>query len=285
MNDITLVGGTGFLGQALARRLLELGRGVVITSRRSDAKVPEGAVLARALAPSQVVVNLAGEPIVGRWTAAKWARIEASRLDLTRSLVDSFGEDWPRTFVSASAVGIYGDRGEEELTEASALGQDRTAGLCIAWEGRAAEAQGPRVVQARIGLVMGAEGGALGALLTPFRLGLGGPVGGGGQWQPWIHLEDLVEGLIHCIDVPMRGPVNLTSPNPVRQADFARTLAALLGRPAWVPAPAVALRLALGEAAELLLASQRVLPAKLLDSGFVFRHPELDPALRDLILK
>ncbi len=286
--EITIVGGTGFIGRTLAQRLVVEGHAVRIASRRSDAEVPAGCELVPStpLPASRVVINLAGEPIIGRWTRSKWARIESSRLDLTRRLVEGFGADEPpEVLINASAVGFYGDGGEEELREEDAAGADRAAVLCQAWEkeAQAAIALGVRVVTPRIGLVLGAHGGALGAMLPAFKLGMGGPLGSGRQWQPWIHVEDAVAGIQHCIEQPVSGAVNLVGPEPVRQQDFARALGRALGRPAVVPAPAWALRLALGEAADLLLASQRVVPGRLLQSGFIFRFPEISGALADLL--
>jgi len=287
MAEVTIVGGSGFIGRALAEGLVAEGHRVRIASRRSDAEVPVGCELVPSspLPASRVVINLAGEPIIGRWTRAKWARIESSRLDLTRRLVEGFGDAPPELFINASAVGFYGDGGDEELREENPPGADRVAVLCQAWEkeAQAASALGVRVVSPRIGLVLGVRGGALGAMLPAFKLCLGGPLGSGRQWQPWIHVDDAVAGFQHCIEHPVSGAINLVGPEPVRQHDFARALGRALGRPAVLPAPAWALGLALGEAAGLLLASQRVLPARLLESGFTFQFSEISAALADLL--
>lgn len=285
MRDVTLVGGTGFVGMALAEHLVQQGRQVSIVSRRPDAKVPAGVKLvADGTVPIHpAVVNLAGATIATRWTDAAWAEIEDSRVRLTRSLVERFADQPPEVFVCASAVGFYGDCGEDRVTEARGPGADRAARLCEAWEAAAVEAEalGVRTVRARLGIVLG-RGGALKAMLPAFRMGAGGPLGSGQQWFPWVHLDDAVRALTLCID-QLQGPVNVVGPSAIRQKDFARTLGATLKRPAFLPAPKFAIKLGLGEAAEMLLASQNAAPQALLDAGFTFRWPELQRALADVV--
>ena len=226
---------------------------------------------------------------MGRWTAAKRARIRDSRVLGTSYLCHALAlaVSPPPVLVCASATGIYGDRGDETLTEASAPGRGFLAGVATEWEEATAPAAeaGIRVANARLGIVLGRGGGALGAMLTPFRLGLGGPLGDGAQYWSWVALEDVVGALLRMIDnAELRGPVNVTAPEPLRNADFTRALAAALGRPAIFRVPAFAARLAMGRSAdELVLASARVLPERLLDAGFSFARPSLDSALSALL--
>ncbi len=240
------------------------------------------------------VVHLAGESVVGRWTEDKKRAIRESRVQGTRILATALAqsEAKPRVLVCASAVGFYGNRGEEVLREESPAGQGFLPEVCREWESAsqiAAEA-GIRTVNIRIGLVLSAKGGALGNMLKPFKLGLGGRIGSGQQWWSWIHVDDIVGGIQHAIRIesvvaPVNGPVNLVAPNPVRNAEFTKVLASVLGRPAFFPVPEVALRLAFGEmaAGELLVASQRVEPGKLTASGYTFRFRELRAALENLV--
>jgi uncharacterized protein (TIGR01777 family) len=189
----------------------------------------------------------------------------------------------PSVLVCASAVGYYGNRGEEELTEESAGGKDFLAEVCQAWEAEARRAEefGVRVVMLRSGIVLGLGGGALKQMLIPFKLGLGGPLGTGNQWMSWVHVEDVVGVILHAMEKPsVSGPVNVAAPTPVRNREFAKTLAQILHRPAFLPAPAFGLKVLLGEFADALLASQRVLPARIQKSGYKFRHPTLEEALR-----
>jgi uncharacterized protein len=239
---------------------------------------------ASALAGADVVVNLAGEPIAQRWTASAKRTIRDSRVAGTRNLIDGLRacEERPRTLVSASAAGYYGPRGEEPLDEDALPGADFLAELCVAWEAQAAEAGalGMRVVRLRTGVVLAAGGGALRQMLTPFRLGLGGPVAGGRQYMSWIHIDDHVALLLAALeDERFSGPLNATAPEPVSNKQFASTLGRVLRRPAIVPVPALALRALYGEMSSVILTGQRVLPAKALVLGFRFRHPQLREAL------
>jgi uncharacterized protein (TIGR01777 family) len=248
------------------------------------------------------VVHLAGESVVGRWTNEKKSAIRDSRVLGTRHLSAALAqsEAKPRVLVCASAIGFYGSRGDELLREESPAGQGFLAEVCREWEdaSRIAAEAGIRTVNIRIGLVLSAKGGALANMLMPFKLGLGGRIGSGQQWWSWIHVDDIVGGIHHAIGTesvagpvsglgkgPVSGPVNLVAPNPVRNAEFTKVLASVLGRPAFFPVPEFALRLAFGKTAaeELLLASQRVEPGKLGASGYTFRFRELRQALENLV--
>ncbi|MGH7152029.1 MAG: TIGR01777 family oxidoreductase [Planctomycetota bacterium] len=291
-------GATGFIGRALLRRLEGP---VVLTRDPAGAKGALGgaAVLgwqpditpapAEALRGVEVVFHLAGESVAsGRWNAAKKARIRDSRVLGTRNLVTGIerSKERPRVLVSASAVGYYGSRGEEELDEGSAPGDDFLAKACRDWEAEAAKARalGVRVVLARIGVVLGKGGGALARMLPPFRLGLGGPLGSGRQWFPWIHLDDVVGLLLHAAERgEVDGALNVVAPQPATNREFTRALAAALRRPAILPVPAFALRLALGEFAGVLLGSQKARPRAAERTGYRFRHPSLAGALQDLV--
>jgi uncharacterized protein (TIGR01777 family) len=241
-----------------------------------------------ALAECSAVVHLAGEPVfAGRLDAARRRRIRNSRIDSTEALVRKLAglpaAQRPRSLVCASAVGYYGDRGDEELPETAAAGSGFLADVCRDWEAaaRGAEAHGVRVVRLRIGIVLAREGGALPRMALPFRAGVGGRLGSGHQWFPWIQLDDLVALLRTVLeDGGIEGAVNATAPNPVRNSELTRSLGRVLHRPALVPVPAFALRLALGELAEEVLGSRRVLPERALAGGFAFAHPQLEAALR-----
>lgn len=296
---VLVTGASGFVGGALVERLLARGDSVVATSRRpARAELPAGVEVhawdpAREAAPAatlsncDAVVHLAGESVVGRWTEAKRRRIRDSRITGTANLVAGLraADPRPRVWVGASAIGFYGDRGERELTEIETAGDDFLARTCVEWERSHLEAAslGARVALLRIGLVLHPEGGALGAMLPAARFGLGGPLGSGRQWWSWIHRDDLVGLILHALDHPIEGAHNATAPAPVRQREFASTLGRVLGRPALLPAPAVALKLVLGGFSAELLGSKRVVPQRTLASGFDFAHPGLEGSLRDLL--
>jgi hypothetical protein len=303
---IVIAGGSGFLGRALTDALLAAGHRVQILSRRPPQAAvggpgqpqhvhwtPDGTANGLWTAPcsgADLIVNLAGESIAaGRWTAARKARLRSSRVLATRSLVRFIAESEqpPSALVSASAIGFYGDRGSTILTEAAGPGRDFLAELGAEWEKEALAAQSSRtrVVLLRTGIVLDPNEGALAKMLTPFRLFAGGPFGSGRQFMSWIHRDDWVSLATWAVQTPsVRGPLNLTAPNPVANADFARAIGRALGRPSLIPAPAFALKLLLGEmAAPLLLFSQRVVPANALEGGFHFTYPELDAALASLL--
>lgn len=298
---VFITGATGFIGRALVLRLQRDGHDITAWVRNEEQArgalgtgvdllpVAAGeAVLRDALAMSDGVVNLAGEPLIGRWTRKRVQAITESRVQLTERLVHAmrYAEHQPPVFVSGSAVGYYGDRGEEALTERSAPADDLLARLCRDWEraALAAEPAGARVVLLRTGIVLGREGGALARLLLPFRLGVGGPIGSGRQYMPWIHLHDHVEMMVAALtDDRFSGPVNVSAPAPVTNREFSRALGRALHRPAFMPLPAFALRLALGEASGVLLSGQRAVPEKALKLGFAFQYPEIDAALADVV--
>jgi len=290
---IVISGAGGLIGSALIESLGD--RPVLRLSRKSGAgsvhwDPTEASFDAAPLDGCDAVVHLAGEPIAAsRWRPAVKDRIRTSRVEGTRMLVRGLRglTRPPRALICASAIGYYGDRGEELLTESSPAGSDFLAEACREWEESAGFAReaGIRVVSLRIGIVLSAQGGALAKMLTPFRLGAGGRLGHGRQWMSWIHIEDLVRAIGHTMkDESLSGPVNAVSPEPVRNAEFTRALARVLRRPALFPAPALALRLALGEMADaLLLSSQRVVPSLLTGRGFSWKHRDLGKALGHLL--
>jgi uncharacterized protein len=300
---IIVTGSTGLVGKALVRSLLAEGhevtrmvRGGSQTFRAPGTSAvswdPEkGTVNVSELEGHDAAVHLAGEPVAGgRWTEERKLRILHSRVKSTRLLAETLAamRDKPKVLVSASAVGFYGDRGDEVLTEESASGEDFLSAVCREWEKAALPASqaGIRVVHLRIGIVLSAEGGALAKMLTPFKLGLGGPVGGGRQYMSWVALDDVVGIVKHALTrEEVRGPVNTVAPQPVTNAEFARALGRALNRPAVLPTPAFALRLALGRemADSLLLGGARVEPARLKATGYQFAYPELEGALRHVL--
>ncbi len=284
---VGVTGGTGLVGARLGERLRRDGRTPVAFSRdpargRAWPPRPDDVAL-------DAIVHLLGEPVGGRWTRKKKEQIRASRIEGTRLLVDAIAalpaERRPRVLVSASAIGFYGDRGDTILEETSSPGHDFLADVCVGWEREAlrAETLGVRVVSLRIGLVMSRSGGALEQMLPLFKLGLGGTMGPGTQWWPWVHIDDLASLACFAIDHDdARGPINATAPTPVPQREFAKTLAHVLHRPAFLPAPTLALKAALGEFANELLGSRRVVPTKATALGFSFAYRELEACLKDV---
>jgi uncharacterized protein len=295
---IAISGASGLIGRRLLKVLGNAGHELLVLSRHAGTNLPPGVRIAvwdpeRGAAPGEAlrdvdaVVHLAGENVAQRWTEDAKRRIRESRVVGTRSLVESLAAlpRRPAALVCASAIGYYGSRGDEVLTEDAAPGAGFLPEVCVAWEreAQAAEALGMRVARLRIGIVLDPRGGALQRMLTPFRLGAGGPLGDGRQWMSWIHLEDLASLFRFSLESPIAGAVNAVSPNPVRNADFTRELARALRRPAVIPMPRFALRMLFGEMAEVLLGSQRVAPRKAVEAGFQFQFPDLGPALSRLL--
>ena len=291
---VAISGATGLIGSALAARLRARNVRVRRLVRTAQPQFPDDIVwdpMRGVLAPTDLegadaVVHLAGEPLAHRWTDARKRAIRESRVRGTELVARTIAalDRRPRVLLSGSAIGIYGDRGDEPLDEESALGSGFLAAVAREWEAASVAAvdAGVRVVLLRTGIVLSPHSGALERLLLPFRLGVGGPIGSGRQWMSWISLDDQVRAMEHALATTgLHGPVNLVSPNPVTNAEFAATLGRVLSRPALVPVPAFALELAYGEMARAtILAGQRVLPRALLRTEFHFAHPTLDEALR-----
>lgn len=278
--NVAVLGASGFVGAHLTQALQNRGDTVVTASLRD----PETA--ARACAACDAIVNLAGEPIAQRWSEVVKRRIEQSRVDAPRRFLGALsqGSRRARAYVSASAIGYYGTSEDATFTESSAGGDDFLARVCAGWEreARAAGDLGMRVAIVRSGLALGTNGGLLAKMLPPFRAGLGGIVGSGRQWVSWVHLDDLVGIFLMALD-GADGPLNATAPNPVTNGQLTKTLGEVLHRPTVASVPAIALRLALGEGAQVALAGQRVLPQRTMELGYRFRFPELKPALEDLL--
>lgn len=305
---LVIAGGSGFLGNALAWAWAEEGHDVRVLTRSLPAGqarhesgtgkpgitrvgwIPDGQAgpVAADIDGAAAVINLAGESIAGaRWTAARKQALRDSRINPTRSIAAAIASAHvaPSVFVSGSAVGYYGDRGSEALSESAAPGDDFLAHLCTEWEAEAARAARPgvRLVLLRTGIVLEKSGGALPQMVRPFRFFAGGPLGSGRQYIPWIHRHDWIELVRWIVDTPgVGGPVNACAPHPVTNAEFARALGHALHRPALVPTPRFALKIALGELADALLASQRALPGVPLAHGYHFRYPEIDIAFRGI---
>jgi uncharacterized protein len=296
--NITITGASGLIGRRLLKNLGASGHTLTVVSRHAGTNVPPGVgVVAwdpmRGPAPedsvrnANAVIHLAGEPVAQRWNADAKRRIRESRVVGTRNLVQALSKlrNPPQTLVCASAVGYYGSRGDEVLREDSAPDNSYLAEVCAAWEKEAvaAESFGMRVVRVRTGVALDARGGALQRMLTPFRMGAGGRLGDGRQWMSWIHLADLAAMFQFSVENEVRGALNGVAPIPVTNADFTQALAKALHRPTIFPVPAFGLKLLFGEMSEVLLASQRVLPAAPEAAGFKFRFPELGGALQDLL--
>ena len=292
---LLVTGGTGFIGAPLCRTLAQHGHELLVLTRRPNAQPAQERVRflpwetgewQRAMGGAAGVINLAGESIAsGRWTPTHKRLIWESRVQATRALVDAMAaqEQKPAVLVNASAIGYYGARGDEELVEVDPPGSGFLAELCQAWEAEAqrAEGLGVRVVRLRIGLVLGPGGGALAKMAPPFRLFAGGPLGSGRQWLSWIHRDDVI-GLIEwaLMRPDVAGALNATAPQPATMRELCAALGRVLRRPSWAPAPAFALRLLLGEMADLLLTGQRVIPSAALRLGYTFQSPELAAALK-----
>ncbi len=298
---IVVSGATGFVGSRLSERLRQANHQVVALTRNADtakSKVPSleaahawsplsESAPAAAFDGAEAVVHLAGESVVGRWTQAKRDAIRETRVIGTRNLVNGLRDlpNKPKVLVAASAVGFYGDRADEELTETSGSGDDFLSEVCREWEAEASKAEelGIKVAHVRIGVVLAEGGGALDAMLTPFKLGAGGPLGSGRQWWSWIHRDDLCGLILHLIERGESGIYNGTGPQPIRQKEFARVLGRVLRRPSFMPAPAFALKIVLGGFATELLSSKKVLPQATQATGFSYQFAELEPALRQAL--
>ena len=296
---VAVTGATGTIGRALVAALLDRGDEVAVLSRNPDkarealgsdvdahawAEPESQPAPAEALADADAVVHLAGEPVDQRWNDEAKKKIRESRELGTRNLVAGMKDAGPRlrTLVSASASGYYGPRGDERVTEDDQPGDDFLADVVVRWEREAAnaEAHGIRVVLLRTGIVLSAEGGALGRMLTPFKLGAGGPIAGGKQYMPWIHSDDVVGAYLFALDHDeASGPVNLSAPEPVTNKEFSKALGKTLHRPAFAPVPALAIKTLYGEMAMIVTGGVRMVPKRLEDLGYDFKHPDLSEAL------
>ncbi len=294
---VTVTGATGLIGTRLVRTLVDRGDEVTVLSRgpeRAAARLGVEAVAwdplaepapASALEGRDGVVHLAGEPVAQRWSDGAKEGIRTSRSAGTANLVAGLraAEPRPAALVSASAVGYYGAHGDEQVDESTPPGSDFLAEVCVAWEGAAQEAEqvGMRVVRVRTGVVLDPDGGALAKMLPPFRAGVGGPVAGGQQYMPWIHVDDLVGIYLAALDgADWSGPVNATAPTPATNRDFSKALGRALHRPAVAPVPRLAMKLLYGDMEQIVTTGQRAVPRAALANGYAFRHPELDEALR-----
>jgi uncharacterized protein (TIGR01777 family) len=302
---VAITGATGFVGRRLVSYLQQSHHDVQVWARNPEkarllfpaAQFPQVTLIPydpsqpgpwqEALEECDGVVNLAGEPIADRWTGAKRQAILDSRVQGTRCLVEAIqrATQPPQVLINASAIGYYGTSETATFTETSPPGQDFLAQVCQAWEGATIPLKNTpcRVVIFRLGIVLGKGGGALERMLLPFQLFMGGPLGSGQQWFSWIHREDVVRGIAHALTQPdLQGVFNLTAPQPVKMAELCHTLGEVLSRPSWLPVPPFALELLLGDAAQVVLEGQRVLPQRLLEGGFGFQYPDLKPALEEI---
>ena len=295
---ITLTGGSGFIGRRLLKTLSAAGHSVHLLSRHAGTNLPPGVKLSvwdalkgepprDALEGADAIIHLAGEPVAQKWSATVKQTIRDSRVGGTQRLIQALStiSQRPAALISASAIGIYGSRDSETLTERSAPGTGFLADVCKEWEKEAdmAEALGMRVVKVRIGIVLDKNGGALAKMLPAFKSFAGGRMASGEQWMSWIHLQDLVNLFQYAAEKPVKGVFNGTAPNPVTNAEFTKQLAAALHRPALFPVPGFALKLIFGEMAEMLIGGQKVLPEATQRAGFQFEYPDLGPALANLL--
>ncbi len=298
---ILITGGTGFVGTQLTSRLIQDKNEVTILTRskKGPEKVPVGVSYLQgdptqkgpwqeAIKNHDAVINLAGASIFSKWTAEHKKAIRESRVSTTRNIVEGIPSHLANkiTLFSTSAVGYYGFCGDEALAEDSPPGNDFLARIAAEWEGEALKARekGARVVLTRFGIVLGEKGGALSQMIPLFKKYIGGPIGNGNQWFSWVHIKDLAEVFVFLIKHPeISGPVNVCSPNPVRNRDLAKALGKALHRPSFIPAPGFMVKLVLGEFGSVILEGQRVIPKKLLDNGFVFQYPDIDKALQSIV--
>lgn len=297
--NILITGGTGFVGSAVSQRLLDMGHTVTVIGSSSRCRLAPHPHLTyisadttrpgdwqRQVPEQDALINLTGRSVFNLWTERYKQAIYDSRILTTRNLVAALPATTEAVLLSTSAAGFYGDGGENEKTETNAPGTDFLARVCQDWEAEAAKAseKGARVALMRFGVVLGKGGGAMATMKTPFQLGLGGPIGSGRQWFPWIHLDDLVGALLFLLTAEeCRGPFNFTAPEPVRQKEFARQLGAAFHRPACLPTPAFVMKLVLGEFGRSLLQGQKAIPRALTENGYVFAYPELRAALREIV--
>src|SRR5215469_7755480 len=296
---VFITGATGFIGRALVLRLLGTGHQVTAWVRDEERArnllgsevvlVPTNSSIGEHIPRANAVINLAGEPVLaGRWKASRKSAIVESRINLTRAIATAIAESPspPSVLISASAVGYYGDRGDETVEDDTPAGNDFLATLCRDWEASALAAQNSRtrVFIPRLGIVLGPEEGALARMVLPFRFGAGGPIGSGRQYVPWIHIDDLIEILVAALqDERLSGPLIVAAPNPVTSGQLAKAIGVVLHRPSVLPAPGLALRILLGEAGTILLTGQRVHPHRLEQLGFVWRYAEIETALSDIL--
>jgi uncharacterized protein len=297
---ITVTGATGLIGPRLVARLKDRGDEVTVLSRNPDRARQELCVEAvawdaeaqaapvEALAGRDAVVHLAGEPVAQRWNGPAKRRIRDSRELGTRNLVEGLraADPRPRVLVSASGMDYYGARGDEEVAEEDPPADDFLAQVCVVWEGEAQKAEelGVRVARLRTGVVLSAKGGALAKMLPPFKAGVGGPVAGGRQWMPWIHLDDIAGMYVAALDDDgWSGPINAATPTPVTNREFSKALGRALHRPAVAPVPELALRVLYGEMAEIITSGRRAIPKRALELGYAYEHPDLDEALRSAL--
>lgn len=289
---VLITGGTGFIGTALSRELRISGYNVIVSTRRkTDSKekltwVPPGLIPPETISNIDAVINLAGESIAeGKWTKERKERILSSRVSTTHALVQSMqnANPKPKVLISASAVGYYGPRADDIITEDSSPGSDFLAEVCKAWEAEALKIQesGIRVVIVRFGTVLESDGGALPKMARPFRFFAGGPIGSGRQWFSWIHRDDLTGIIKYALEnEAVSGLINTTAPQPVTNKEFSTALGKSLGRPSWLPVPGFVLKIAFGELGGVLLTGQRVIPKKITKAGYQFKYPDIDSALR-----
>lgn len=295
---ITISGASGFVGRRLMKKLIAENHSLHVLSRHAGTNLPPGVRLTvwnstsspppeESLAGADAVIHLAGEPVAQRWTDETKQKIRSSRVDGTRLLVQALStlSYRPAVLICASAIGFYGSRGDEILTEASPPGDGFVADITREWEQQAdlAQSLGIRLVKIRIGLALEKHGGALAKMLPLFKACIGGPIASGRQWMSWIHLDDLVGIIRYALDQPLQGPVNATAPNPVTNKEFTKTLAAAVHRPAFLSVPAFALKLSFGQMSEVLLASQRVIPKVAESAGYQFQYRDLGEALRNIL--